>query len=500
MRPVETKPNQDKKADPRRIADVLYRMLPSVNEILLTLPLAQLDFSNGQRERVIEAVRRSLDGMRNEIAQGFHTSQSLENLLRELPASVAEKMNAGSEFSLRRVINATGVILHTNLGRAPLSEVALDHLREIAAGYSNLEFDLERGERGKRDSHVESLLLALFVKSSSEPEQTQRAVIVNNCAAATFLALHALARGREVLVSRSELIEIGGGFRIPEILEESGALLREVGTTNRTRVSDYERAITSETALILRVHQSNFAMEGFVERASLEELIALGRRKGVGVFEDQGTGLVESLEPYGIRGETTIAGSLMSGCNLVAASGDKLFGGPQCGILVGQTELIDRIRSNPLFRTFRADKLSYAALEATLIQYLYGDPESLPVIRMLQMAEKTIRDRCAHIADSVHSAELTIQIVGVSSVIGGGTAPKSTLPSYAIALEHKSLDATSLLAALRGLEPPIIGRIDENRVLLDLRTVEPEFDEFLIRTLSQQFASILEVRAGDAAR
>lgn len=500
MMPMERKPMLDEK-DFRNAADALYRMLPSVNEVLLRAPLSQLDLSNGHRERVVGAIRRSLNRARSEIAQGMHSSLSLEKLVDELPMRVAQEMRTDAEFSLRRVINAAGVILHTNLGRAPLGEMALDHLREVAAGYSNLEFDLMRGERGKRDSHVESLLLALLAgTASSQPEQARRAVIVNNCAAATFLALHALARGRQVLVSRAELIEIGGGFRIPEILEESGAVLREVGTTNRTRVSDYERAITPETALVLRVHQSNFSMEGFVERPGLDELIALGKRTSIGVFEDQGTGLVESLDPYGVRGEPTFAASLSSGCDLVAASGDKLFGGPQCGILVGRREWIDRIRSSPLFRTFRADKLSYAALEATLIQYLYGVPESIPVIRMLRMPEDAIRRRCAYIADAVHSTDLSVNVTGVLSVIGGGTAPKSTLPSHALALKHACLDASALLAALRQLDPPIIGRIEDDQVLLDLRTVEQEFDEFLISALSRAFSlgATLENRVDDA--
>jgi L-seryl-tRNA(Ser) seleniumtransferase len=476
-------------------------MLPSVNDVLLQTPLARFNVSNGQRERAVQAARAALNNLRSEIAAGLHTSATIENMLQKLPTSLAEDLNGASKFSLRRVINATGVLLHTNLGRAPLSEMALHHLWEIAAGYSNLEFDLERGERGKRDAHVEALLLTLFAEGpSSRPEQAKRAVIVNNCAAATFLALHALARGRQVLVSRAELIEIGGGFRIPEILEESGAILREVGTTNRTRVSDYERAITTETALILRVHQSNFTMEGFVERPTLEELTALGSRKSIGVFEDQGTGLVEGLEPYGIRGEATVAGSLTAGCDLVAASGDKLFGGPQCGILIGQSEWIDRIRSNPLFRTFRADKLSYAALEATLIQYLYGSPESIPVIRMLRMPADTVRDRCVRIAGELHSDSLTVQIVAVSSVIGGGTAPRSTLPSFALALTHERLDASALLAALRRLETPIVGRVEEDRVLLDLRNVEPEFDPFLVLALSQSFAISRDIRVDDGSR
>lgn len=466
-------------------ADALYRMLPSVNELLLTAGLAQASSRLGHG-RVVEALRRSLDRAREQIAQGLHTAASLQRLLDELPSRVAGEVNRDSQFSLRRVINATGVILHTNLGRAPLSQASLDHLREIAAGYSNLEFNLDNGERGRRDAHVESLLLALLDKTgSANLSQTHRAVVVNNCAAATFLALHTLARGKQVLVSRAELIEIGGGFRIPEILAESGALLREVGTTNRTRVADYEKAITPETGLILRVHQSNFAIEGFVERPELADLVALGQRAGIGVFEDQGTGLVESLEPYGVHGEPTFAGSVDKGCDLVAASGDKLLGGPQCGILAGRRELVERIRTNPLFRTFRADKLNYAALEATLIQYLYGDPEAIPVIRMLRLPQDEIRRRCERIAGAVRHDCVAVEVVDAESVIGGGTAPKSRLPSCAIALKHTRLDAASLLRALRQLDLPIIGRIEDGRVLLDLRTVEPEFDGHLIQSLSR---------------
>jgi len=482
MMPAEINPMPGE--DSPHARDAMYRALPSVNELLLAPRLAELASSHA-RARLLEAIRRILDGTRREIAQGAHSTASLENLVRELPARVVEEMRRDARFSLRRVINATGVILHTNLGRAPLSRIALDHLREVAGGYSNLEFDLERGERGRRDVHAESALLALLGQTASAHfERTHRAIFVNNCAAATFLALHSMARGKEVLVSRGELVEIGGGFRIPEILEESGAILREVGTTNRTRVLDYEKAITNKTALILRVHQSNFAMDGFVERPRLEELIALGKRTGIDVFEDQGTGLIETLDPYGVRAEPTIAGSVARGCDLVAASGDKLFGGPQCGILVGRTECVDRVRSSPLYRAFRADKLNIAALEATLSQYLHGDPQLIPIIRMLRMPEEAIRRRCEDIASAVDHAALVLDVTAVKSIIGGGTAPGSSLASYALALKHAQQDSSALLAALRRLDPPIIGRIEEDRVILDLRTVEPEFDELLIRMLN----------------
>jgi L-seryl-tRNA(Ser) seleniumtransferase len=466
----------------------LYRMLPSVNELLLSPAVAQCNSPLGH-DSTVEIIRGLLEGIRREIDQGLHSSTTLAKIVDKLPSTIAEGIRRRAAFSLRRVINATGVLLHTNLGRAPLSQKALDHLFEIAAGYSNLEFDLELGERGKRDVHVESLLLALLALTDAGAEtgtnQTHRAIVVNNCAAATFLALHALARGKQVLVSRGELVEIGGGFRIPEILQESGAVLREVGTTNRTRVSDYANAITSETGLILRVHQSNFNMEGFVERPNLEELIALGKRTGLRVFEDQGTGLVVSLETLGVRGETTLAASIAKGCDVVAASGDKLFGGPQCGILVGRNDLIDCIRHDPLFRALRADKLNYAALEATLFQYLHGDEGSIPVVRMLHATEDDLRLRCEAVAMALQNPRLSVEVVPVESVVGGGTAPKSQLASSGLAVKHPQRNATEVLRTLRRFDPPIIARIEDNRVLLDLRTVEPEADLVLITALSR---------------
>ena len=263
-----------------------------------------------------------------------------------------------------------------------------------------------------------------------------------------------------------------------------GAELREVGTTNRTRLTDYENAITPESALILRVHQSNFSMEGFVERPRLEDLIALGKRTGIRVFEDQGTGLVVPLASRGNGGETTLASTIAKGCDLVAASGDKLLGGPQCGILVGREDIVDCIRQNPLFRAFRADKLNYAALEATLVQYLYGDVESIPVVRMLSVPGKDLRKRSESIAVALTDPLLTAEVVRMESVIGGGTAPKSKLPSYGLALMHAQLDASTLLRALRQFDPPIVARIEDDRVRIDLRTVEPESDPVVVAALS----------------
>src|SRR5579863_4711119 len=379
----------------------LYRMLPSVHELLQSSSLAET-VARAEHDRLVKSARRVLERLRDEITQGLHSESTLKLAINELPDETGDENRRGIPHSLRPMINATGVILHTNLGRAPLSRKAIENISAVAAGYSNLEFDLTRGERGLRDVHVESHLLALLGEAAGmDLKPTHRAIVVNNCAASTFLALHALARGKEVLVSRGELVEIGGGFRIPEILEESGAVLREVGTTNRTRIADYERAASANTGLVLRVHQSNFSMDGFVERPPLDEVVSLGRRLSIPVFEDQGTGLLQSLQAYGIAGEPTLAGSVGAGCDLVAASGDKLFGGPQCGMLIGKREIIDQIRKDPLFRTYRVDKLSYAALEGTLQHYLSGALDEIPILRMIQRSAHDIAARCEQVTAAI---------------------------------------------------------------------------------------------------
>jgi L-seryl-tRNA(Ser) seleniumtransferase len=465
--------------------DELYRMLPSVGDLLLSAPMQRLLLSRSHNS-VVHAARSVLQQMREEIAQGAHSRDTLFDAVANLPIAIERELNRPPRFSLRPVINATGVILHTNLGRAPLSELALRHLVEVAAGYCNLEFDFDTGERGSRDVHVESLILALLAKNAgtADAASNHRAIVVNNCAAATFLALHALAMGREVIVSRGELVEIGGGFRIPEILAESGAVLKEVGTTNRTRLSDYQSAISPNTGLILRVHRSNFSMEGFVEQPGLRELIELGKCAGIPVFHDQGTGLIQALESLGVDGEPLFLESLHLDCDLVAASGDKLLGGPQCGILVGRTELVNRIRANPLFRALRVDKLTYAALEATLAAYLSGSLESIPILRMLSLSAREIRDRCEQIVSRINSRGLAAEVIPAESVIGGGSAPRVRLDSFAVTLRHENLSADDLLAALRHADPPIVGRIADDRVLLDLRTVDSGSDGALIGALN----------------
>jgi L-seryl-tRNA(Ser) seleniumtransferase len=463
----------------------LYRLLPSVNDLLLAPEFARLLQANSHGATV-EAARTVLLRIREEIAEGQLTRDSVADRVNSLARAVAEELKVNTRFSLRRVINATGVILHTNLGRAPLSASALEHIAETAKGYCNLEFDLESGERSRRDVHAEDLILRLLgIANSVDQERSSAAIVVNNCAAATFLALNSLAEGAEVIVSRGELIEIGGSFRIPEILAKSGARIREIGTTNRTRLSDYENAIQHETALILRVHQSNFSMDGFTERPNLNELVALGRRRNIPVFEDQGTGLCISLEDLGVGSEPTLPGSFRLGTDLVAASGDKLLGGPQSGLLAGRADLIERIRKNPLLRTFRVDKLTYAALEATLMDYVSDRTDSIPIVKMLRTSPHELLKRCEWIAEQVNSANLVADVVPALSLIGGGTAPAARIASSAVALHHTRLQPQALLHTLRQLDPPVIGRVSDDQVLLDLRTVEPEFDVVLVALLQQ---------------
>jgi L-seryl-tRNA(Ser) seleniumtransferase len=460
----------------------LFRLLPSVNDVLL-MPWCETLLDAHPRGVLVGAIRKAVGELRIDISSGKHTKDTLQHSIRLLADQIAKHIDTGRRYSLRPVINATGVILHTNLGRAPLSDAALSHLVEVAQDYCNLELDLETGARGRRDMHAESLLLRVLSKAGADSDR-HGVIIVNNCAAATILVLNSLAEKCEVIVSRGELVEIGGGFRIPEILEKSGAILKEVGTTNRTRLDDYEQALRPETGLLLRVHQSNFSIEGFAERPPLGDLVTLSKRSGIPLFEDQGTCLISSLERFGINGEPSLLQSFECGVDLIAASGDKLLGGPQSGILVGRKDLIERIRKNPLLRALRVDKLTYAALEATLLEHFSGDPMSIPVERMLSIPPEELMRRCSQIVEQNTSSQLVLELVPVASLVGGGTAPKATLQSCALSVRHRSLTAAELLAAFRKLDPPIIGRIAEDAVLLDVRTVHPRFDADLASHLS----------------
>jgi L-seryl-tRNA(Ser) seleniumtransferase len=466
------------------------RAIPSVDELLLRPRLVTLAEKSG-RSLVTQAVRQVLADLRarlkSEPAQTTGSNPELldsSRLEARVVAEVIVKVEAALAPSLRGVINATGVVLHTNLGRAPLSLGALAQINATAAGYSNLEYDIARGERGKRDVHTARLLAELVSAES--------AVVVNNNAAAVFLVLNALAKGAEVIVSRGELIEIGDGFRIPDIMNESGALLREVGTTNRTRLRDYERAITDRTRLLLRVHPSNFRITGFTERPSLAELVALGERFHLPVYEDLGSGCVADLSASGIA-EPVARASCDAGASVITFSGDKLLGGPQVGIVAGKKEIVERIRSNPLFRALRVDKLTIAALEATLQSYLRGALDEIPALRMIRLSQEEIAKRAQKFCDELRSAlpaDVKVEILPGFSVIGGGSTPDQQLPTTLIAISTPRHSAAQLEERLRkpraasedggipSTATPVIARIEDKRLILDLRTVHPgEEDE-----------------------
>jgi len=416
------------------------------------------------RELVVTEIRLALETMRAEIRAGKTTHVEIEE---RVEAALAR----WERPSLRRVINATGVVLHTNLGRAPLPGSA------GLPGYSNLEYDLTRGRRGKRDVHVSGLLERLV---------GARGIVVNNNAAAVFLALNELAAGGEVVVSRGELIEIGDGFRIPEIMARSGAILHEVGTTNRTHIDDYRQAINERTRLLLRVHPSNFRMTGFTARPELGELVALGREKNIPVYEDLGSGCMVDLRGFGID-EPRVGASIAAGVDLASFSGDKLLGGPQAGILAGRGEIVDRLRRNPLFRALRVDKMTYQALETTLRNLLLERWENIPALAMIRQPAVEIYQRAEALLARFPAIEA--EILPGKSVIGGGSTPEQELDTWVIALENAGADAVELERRLRGCEPAVVARIEDDRVVLDLRTVLREEEDQLGAALAEMAAA-----------
>ncbi len=458
----------------------LFRLLPSLDE-LLRHPVIDILVQREGRSATIAAARTVLEQLRTDITAGRFDEAQIKSRLDELPRTVEQRLQQSLAFSLRPVINAAGVILHTNLGRAPLSRAALEHIAEVSQGYSNLEFNLATGERGKRDVHVDRL----FAKLLNTAEREVSTIVVNNNAAAVLLALNSLAEGGEVLVSRGELVEIGGSFRIPDVMAKSGAVLCEVGTTNRTRIADYEDAITDRTRLLLRVHRSNFQIVGFTEQPSLEELVALARKYSIPVMEDLGSGEIFDLRNVGVRGEPMIADSLRAGVDVVTYSGDKLLGGPQAGVISGDRALVAKVRANPLFRALRVDKMFYAALEATLLAYLREDYDSIPALRMMRLSEDALAQRANQIADRLRAncPNLLVEVAESRSVLGGGAAPGSTLPTRVLAVKSESHERRRVCERLRQWETPIIARVEEARVLLDLRTVEPEQEEAIVAAL-----------------
>jgi L-seryl-tRNA(Ser) seleniumtransferase len=451
------------------------RAIPSI-EHLCQRPAVRALVGQFGRDAVVDALRAEAQAVRDGTA-GAAAPGDRAALAGWIEQAAARRLTRSLRPSLGRVINATGVIVHTNLGRAPLPAEAVERIAQLAPRYTNLEYDLVDGRRGARDVHAEALLCRLTGAAA--------AVVVNNCAAATLLVLAALARGREVLVSRGELVEIGGGFRVPDVMAQSGARLREVGTTNRTRVADYALALGERTALILRVHPSNFRIEGFVERPALAELAALGRRFSVPVVEDLGSGLLatEAAAIGALAAEPTVPASIAAGADLVCFSGDKLLGGPQAGVIAGRRDLVTTIRRHPLMRALRVDKLTYAALEATILAHLAGRAaEAVPVVRMAALSAQQIGARAEVLARALRGSGWQTEVIDGSSAVGGGSAPGAELPTRLLAVWRQGLTADALDAHLRALDPPVVARIEAGRVVLDLRTVAPDEDA-LVETL-----------------
>jgi len=458
------------------------RQIPAVEE-LLSSPRIRGLLAVHPRWAVLEAIRQVLAERRRRVLLGGLSREAAERLLapEAIALAVAEVAAQTAGPSLIPVINATGVVIHTNLGRAPLAAAALQALEAAGRGYSNLEFDLAAGARGSRQVHVEALLCVLT--------GAEAALVVNNNAAAVLLAINTFADGKEIVVSRGELVEIGDGFRIPAVMVQAGARLREVGTTNRTHLRDYEEGIGSETTMILRVHRSNFRILGFTAEVELADLVSLAKGRGLLTLDDLGSGALVDLTRLGLRKEPLAVDAIRAGADLVTFSGDKLLGGPQAGILVGRRDLLAQARKNPLARTVRIDKLSLAALEATL--RLYRDPEQalreIPILRMIGAAPASIGKRAEALASALHASVsgVGISIEDETSEVGGGALPLQTLPTRVLALRPRRGSASDFEARLRRGRPPVLVRIKEDRALLDLRTVPESEEPALLQALCE---------------
>ncbi|HHX29612.1 MAG TPA: L-seryl-tRNA(Sec) selenium transferase [Clostridiaceae bacterium] len=475
------------------------RLLPKVDDLLRDPRLDAFRESMGHVP-VRDALREILEAARQRLLQtedqpGRHPDliyldQVLSAGRKDQPESaltshllilaLLRKLEEESRPGIRKVINATGAILHTNLGRAPLARQALAAVKQLSEGYSSLEFDLETNQRGQRTSSIEALIRRLF--------DVESAIVVNNNAAAVMLALSALCRGREVIVSRGELVEIGGRFRVPEIMEESGAVLREVGTTNKTHILDYERAVNEETAALMKVHRSNFSQTGFVGEAGVKELADLAHNQGLPLIYDLGSGCFSEDLAALLAGEPTVAKAIGSGADVICFSGDKLLGGPQAGIIIGKSQYIDVMRSHPLMRAFRCDKMALAALEATLV--LYQDPDlaraSIPILRMALTDRDALRDRIRDLALRLQDLSVPAAAVPSKLIMGGGSAPEIEIPSWALEIDPQKtrLSAASLEARLRAFDPPILCRTSRDVLLFDLRTVTEEEERILLFALA----------------
>ena len=462
----------------------LLRALPSIDELLRTDKATERRATVGA-EHLKSIARLVIEELRREISTGVlvHNGEQLEatreRLLAQASGRLEDACRRDSIPGIQRVINATGVILHTNLGRAPLSEAARDALLSQAAGYCTLEYDVEKGARGRRGARVEELLIELTGAAD--------ALVVNNCAAAALLILTVLAKDGDTIVSRGELVEIGGDFRVPDVMATSGTQMIEVGTTNRTKLEDYRRALSERTRLIMRVHQSNYRIVGFTTSPSLTELAGLAHEAGLPLYEDAGSGALIDLSRYGLEDEPVIRESISAGADVVSFSGDKLLGAVQAGLIVGRHEIISRLRKHALYRALRADKLSLAAVEATLDSHRRGVAGTeVPVLRMLELRSEEIEQRATRLLQSClesNSSGLILEIVQGTSAIGGGSGPNTHPPTALIAVSHPELSADQIQHGLRSFRPPIIARIADGRVLIDLRTAQFGEDEQILKAL-----------------
>lgn len=455
------------------------RNLPSVDQMLKSPEGSVLQRQLGLK-RLTAITRSVLSEMRISLRQepspanGYTT----EFLSTEAWKLVHHKVKLEGSLGIKRVINATGVLLHTNLGRAPISKAAIEAINQESSGYCTLEFDSSTGSRGKRGARAETLLCELT--------GAEDALVVNNCAAAALLILQVLAGEGETLVSRGELVEIGGDFRVPDVMSSSGTQMVEVGTTNRTHIADYERAINPKTRLIMRVHPSNYRIVGFATSPSLTELADLAHSKDLPLYEDAGSGALHNLSAYGIKDEPTIGELIEGGADVVSFSGDKLLGSAQAGLIVGKTRIVQQLRKHPLYRALRSDKLRLAALEVSLESYRRGTAfDDIPILQMIAASDDQIRDRALKLTESIDNPAMKVELVSGESAIGGGAAPTSVIKTVLLAISHDFFGAQEILNSLRNSEPPVIARISEDKVLLDLRTVFSDQEQLLVTALNQ---------------
>lgn len=460
----------------------LLSEIPSVDEFLKS-PYGEKWLKSYPRKIVLRAIRKVLEIKRKEI---LNNGLSGELSIDTIPPDIEQAIKELTTYKLKPLINATGVVIHTNLGRAILSDKAIENIRNVAGGYSNLEYELSQGKRGKRYSHIKDILKGL--------SGADDAIVVNNNAAAVLLCINTFAKDREVIVSRGELVEIGGSFRIPEIMKSSGAILREIGTTNKTHLTDYENAVCGNTALLLKVHKSNYKIIGFTEEVQIEDLVRLGREYKIPVMADLGSGCMIDLEKYGIYGEPTVQNVIRTGADIVTFSGDKLLGGPQSGIILGRRKLIQKVQGNPLLRAVRIDKLTLASLEATFMQYLDEEKaiKEIPTLRMLTQSLDRIRQRAKKISVSLKkgiSNQAAIEVIVDQSRAGGGSLPETDFPTFVVSIKPSTISVNALEKKLREGAPPVIARIRENTLLIDARTVQDKEVKGLVECIISVFST-----------